>query len=349
MEAVMSSDAKAASYVGLGYKLPFNPEGWYGLGFSSELKAGQVLIRKLMGQDIVLFRTQSGKAVATDPYCPHMGAHFGHGGTVEGENLRCPFHGFCFDTNGQCVSTGYGTKPNPKGRLKVWPFRERNGILLVYYHPLGMEPQWEVPELPEDNYRQPLFTTFDIDSHPQETSENSVDLGHLSIIHGYEGVETLKPLRTEGPYLTTKYKMVRSADFLGLKGSKITAEFEIHVHGLGYSFVDVSVPAKQMRTRHFVLATPVADGKIQLRIGLSLKHLENRSKVHPLMALLPTAVVNKIVESAAFKGFAHDVQQDFDIWQNKTYVHPPALAMGDGPVGQYRLWTKQFYHSAPQS
>jgi hypothetical protein len=41
----------------------------------------------------------------------------------------------------------------------------------------------------------------------------------------------------------------------------------------------------------------------------------------------------------------HDVKQDFHIWQNKRYVHPPQLAVGDGPIGAYRRWCKQFYPS----
>ncbi len=44
------------------------------------------------GVDLVLFRTESGKAVGTDPYCPHLGAHLGYGGQIEGETIRCPFH-----------------------------------------------------------------------------------------------------------------------------------------------------------------------------------------------------------------------------------------------------------------
>ncbi|WP_459250257.1 Rieske 2Fe-2S domain-containing protein [Streptomyces youssoufiensis] len=49
------------------------------------------------------------------PYCPHLGAHPGHGGTVRGENLVCPCHHFRFDPEGACVRTGYGTAP-PRAR-----------------------------------------------------------------------------------------------------------------------------------------------------------------------------------------------------------------------------------------
>jgi hypothetical protein len=47
--------------------------------------------------------------------------------------------------------------------------------------------------------------------------------------------------------------------------------------------------------------------------------------------------------------YAHDVSQDVDVWENKIYVHPPALAKGDGPVGPYRAWATQFYAGASVS
>ena len=57
-------------------------------------------------------------------------------------------------------------------------------------------------------------------------------------------------------------------------------------------------------------------------------------------------LINAIITRATFNGFAHDTQQDFVIWQHKRYVQPPILAEGDGPIGRYRLWAKQFYRGA---
>jgi phenylpropionate dioxygenase-like ring-hydroxylating dioxygenase large terminal subunit len=77
--------------------LPPYPNGWYCVGLSKDLVSGQVKSVQFIGEELVLFRTASGKVHAMDAYCPHLGGHFGHGGTVEGETIRCPFHGFCFD------------------------------------------------------------------------------------------------------------------------------------------------------------------------------------------------------------------------------------------------------------
>jgi 3-ketosteroid 9alpha-monooxygenase subunit A len=69
------------------------PSGWFAVATSEEIAIRDVAIRHYFGQDLVVFRTESGAVSVFDPYCPHLGAHLGHGGRVEGERLRCPFHG----------------------------------------------------------------------------------------------------------------------------------------------------------------------------------------------------------------------------------------------------------------
>jgi hypothetical protein len=43
------------------------------------------------------------------------------------------------------------------------------------------------------------------------------------------------------------------------------------------------------------------------------------------------------------KVFENDIEQDFEIWEHKGYVSPPALNRDDGPIGQYRRYCRQFY------
>jgi len=323
------------------YELPPFPDGWYGLAFSDEIAPGALITRRLAGEDVILFRGRSGVLAASSAFCPHMGAHFGFGGTVEGETLRCPFHGFCFDRQGTCVKTGYGTTP-PRARLPMWHVREAHGIVLVWHSSEGVAPTWFVPELDTGGWSPLLRRDWTLRSHPQETTENSVDIGHLAVVHGYENVEMLSELRTEGPYLTARYAMSRSAGVFG-RADLLRAEFEVHVWGLGYSFVDVHVPDYGLHTRHFVLSTPVDAGQGCLRVALSMSSLDDPGRINPALRLMPKSMVNEIVRRATFHGFCHDVGQDFDVWENKRYVHPPLLARGDGPVVQYRAWARQFY------
>ena len=322
--------------------LPPYPDGWYTVGLSKDLDSGSLLTKKLGEQEIVLFRTESGQLHAIEAYCPHLGAHFGHGGTVEGEDIRCPFHGFCFNGSGDCTKTGYGTKPPPTAKARTWEVRDKNGFIMVYHSNTGQKPQWEIPDIETEGWNPLLTKIYDINSHPQETTENSVDIGHFAEVHGYSGIEELKEITTDGPYLTTKYAMHRHAGFVGNK-EKIRAQFEVHVHGLGYSFVEAEAPKYGLEYRTFVLPTPIGEGKLRLTLGMQVKNIDQPSKINVLMALLPKPLVNFIIGRASFNGFLNDVKQDFHIWENKTYIAPPALAKGDGPIGRYRTWAKQFY------
>ena len=319
------------------------PNGWYVIANSEEVANGQILIKKIVGKEVVVFRTKSGKIAVTDAYCPHMGGHFGYGGSVEGETIKCPFHHFCFDREGTCTSTGYGTKPSSKLKLPVWHSRERNGFVLVYYDEQGNAPEWEVPEIDQTGWNQTITKDYELNSHPQETTENSVDIGHFSIVHGYSNVKQLKELSTDKHYLNTRYAMTRQGGLISKSGT-VTTEFEVHVYGLGYSFVEVDIPALNIQTRQFVLPTPLGNGKINLKIGMSVKYVDKPAKLHPLLTIVPKPLLNKIISKQAFKGYSNDVSQDFKIWQNKIYIDPPVLAKGDGPVAQYRMWSKQFYY-----
>ncbi|NUP07226.1 MAG: Rieske 2Fe-2S domain-containing protein [Polyangiaceae bacterium] len=331
-------------------KLPPFPRGWYAIGLSEEFARGQVATRQLVGKELVVFRTRQGVVSVMDPICPHLGAHMGHGGTVEGESLRCPFHGFRFGVDGTCVATGYATNP-PKVKARTWHVRENHGAVLVYFDPDGLAPTFEIPELDPTGFSPLRHKSYRFRGHPQDTTENSVDFGHLSIVHGYEQVKMRSELETRGAYLTAKYSMHRPVGLLGAGFGGVDAEFHVHVHGLGYSFVEVLVPKLGFETRNFVYATPVGEMDLELRIAISIRHLHKTPNlVRPLKLAAQIGPLRRLVEAAlmrqAFGAYSHDVEQDFVIWKHKQFVPRPALALGDGPVMRYRRWAEQFYRPA---
>lgn len=324
--------------------LPPFPNGWYTFGFSDELPPGGLLTQRFMGQEVVVFRARSGQACAADAYCPHLGAHFGHGGRVDGEVLRCPFHGFCFDTKGLCVSTGYGTKPPPTARLRLWPLREVNGLLLIYHDAAGAPPAWEVPALDLEGWTPPAYRSFILNDHPQETTENSVDVGHFAFVHGYRDVRELREAETSGPFLSTAYAARRPMPLIGqlVPALDLDVQFETEIYGLGYSLVHLTLPRLGIQGRLWVLPTSLDEQRLTLRLAVSLKIVALK-RTSPWRHLIPIRALSGVVARAILMGFAHDAQQDFDIWQHKRYIHPPALAKGDGPIGKYRSWARQFY------
>ncbi|HSN82349.1 MAG TPA: Rieske 2Fe-2S domain-containing protein [Polyangiales bacterium] len=312
--------------LGESFRFPGIPVGWYTVATSREVKAGRVLAVKYFGQELVLYRTESGEARLTDAYCPHMGAYLGTA-SVQGENLRCPFHGFEFGGDGRCVRA-YGKSVPRKAKLETWAVREHNGFIFAWYHPERTEPEWEIPVLPGPGEGWTSFRTRrrELASHPQETSENSVDVGHFLHLHNftdawYEGDLDIQGHLLKGAY-GLKYRLP------GV--DPLTALFNVEVHGLGYSLVRIRVPRFDAEINLLVLSSPVDADNIVFRTSVAMKKWG------------PSALTHLIRELASL-GVAREISQDAPIWEAKRYVEKPVLAEGDGPIAEYRRYCKQFY------
>jgi hypothetical protein len=165
-----------------------------------------------------------------------------------------------------------------------------------------------------------------------------VDVGHFSVVHGYRDVQTVEEARADGPRLHARYAMKR--DMIALGGLRFASSiaFDVHVHGLGYSFVECELASLGLRTRNFVFATPTEPGRIDLRIAVSVGE--------PGAGALLGRPIARALSRAISVLYARDVGQDFRIWEHKRYVPRPALVQGDGPIGLYRRWARQFYRDA---
>lgn len=316
------------------------PWGWFAVAFSYELTRGRVLTRRLAGEEIVVWRAADGTVAATAPTCPHLGAHLGLG-RVHGDTVRCPFHGFTFDAAGRCTGTGTDAAPPAGLGIRAWPARERNGAVLVWHHPDGTPPRFEVPELdplPLSHLDRTTTACFELDGHPVATSENSVDLSHLAVVHHYTDVMMVEPFRAEGQVASASYSMTRPVGVPGdgrvraLRRVTTHVRFDTRLFGLGVSLVEAAIPRFGVRTRQLVLATPVAPGRIELRLSMQVVHDGGRAR----------RTAERIGVRFAARSFAHDVRQDLPIWGTQRYVPRPALAHGDGPIVPYRRWAQQF-------
>lgn len=311
-------------------RYPFSgiPSGWYVVATSDELAPGQVVARRYFGHDLVLYRTASGQAVLTDAHCPHMGAHL-EDGRVEGERLRCPFHGFEFDVDGACVGTPYGKGLPRRAQLRMWLLREQSGLLLAWWDADDKPPDWEVPALPLDGWVPLRHRRYEIDSHPQETTENSIDYGHFTSVHNFPMAEMTREVETDGPLLRSGYAIRATLGAIGLPRASVHVDFRVEVWGLGYSQVNIAVERFGVRGRLFVLPVPIDEEHIHLRLACMTTH-----------RFRPASYVLREVIARAFWA---EVEEDIPVWKRKKYVHPPALAPGDGPVMRYRKWAEQFY------
>jgi 3-ketosteroid 9alpha-monooxygenase subunit A len=325
--------------------LPF-PDGWFPVALSRELKPGTVLRRRLAGEDVVVYRTRAGLLRVVRPYCPHLGAHLGVGGTVEDENLVCPFHRLAFDPAGACVATAYGTPP-PKAGLQQRESRETDGVIWVWQHAEAKAPEWEMPTGTSDGYLRPNLRTHTYESYPQEFVENLQDLGHFGPLHGYRDLRVTTPAEFFGHRYHLGLEVERSFPLLGVT----TMQWDVHGYGLGFITAHLDLPKHHIHMLGEMLLLPVDPGKLRVISATRLRSPELRRIPSPRLRGLALAAIEQVFLQALRPLSAwgdRELNQDKSIWQTKTYLERPRLAKGDGPITAYRRWAAQFYTLAEQ-
>ena len=119
---------------------------WLVVGTTRELRDIPQAV-KVLGEELVLFRDDTGRIGLLGLHCPHRGASLEYG-DIEDGGIRCPYHGWLFDVGGRCLAMP--TEPVERGftqkvRHLSYPVREQGGLLFAY---LGTAPE-SAPPLPQ--------------------------------------------------------------------------------------------------------------------------------------------------------------------------------------------------------
>jgi len=161
-------------------------EYWIPACASSELKAdGPPLRLVLLGERLLAFRDSAGRVGVFDHRCPHRGASLFFGRNEE-EGLRCVYHGWKFDVEGNCLEMP-NVKPRysfaGKVKAKAYKSLERNGIVWAYMGERAEAPPFPALEpllLPEGALR-----TRWVQRHCNwlQALEGDIDTSHFGFLH----------------------------------------------------------------------------------------------------------------------------------------------------------------------
>ncbi len=327
-----------------GPRYPFAPypRGWYTVGFSEDVAPGQHRTVQVLGEEWVLWRSVEGRAALTDPICPHLGADLGQG-VVDGEALRCPMHAFCFDATGACTRTGYGTRTPPRLRARTLPLVERAGFLFYFHDPDGGDPEWALPEFDAAVEGPSECALFRMGTHVQDIAENTVDIGHFAATHGYQDVTPRAPVAAAPRVLRSSYTLHRSAEIYGSVSERIRVELDVALHGLGlYELRGTTTPG-EIRTYFVFAATPVTPDQLDFRVRMWVPEVARPEAMGALFARLPSLPRLWLIRKSVRLAVLVDVQEDAEILNRKRYIPRPGLAQGDGDIGIFRRWARQFY------
>lgn len=125
--------------------------------------------------------------MALSDVCVHRLASLG-GGEVDGDCLRCPYHGWKYGEDGACEAipaNALGTPVPKKARVDSYPVEERHGWVWVFLGDLPPDERPPIPAFPE--VEQPGFRTvrgeFTWKAHYSRVTENAVDIAHTPFVH----------------------------------------------------------------------------------------------------------------------------------------------------------------------
>lgn len=300
------------------------PNGWFAVGYSDELAPGRVLERHYFGQPLALFRAENGPARVLDAYCPHLGANLARGGKVEGDSLRCPFHGWRFASDGTCVEIPYAQRVPPKARIGAWPVVERNGAIWVWRHAEGKPPTWEVPEIPElsdADWTAPDRYRWKIRSRNQEMGENAADRAHFRYVHG-----TMEVPESEVTVDGVWRRSLQRSKMLTPRGP-VDGCIDANTFGFGCGFTRFTGICE---TVLMTMTTPIDDEHCDVRFDF----VQRKENGEAPRGGVGAAIIRDVVKQLG---------EDIPIWENKAYLERPVLCDGDGPIAEFRRWSQQFY------
>jgi len=160
---------------------------WQPAALSDELMTARPVVPvRLLGEDLVLFRDSEGKLGLIQRNCPHRGADMCFG-RLEDNGLRCPFHGWHFNRDGQCVEQPgepEGSRMHEQIKARSYPVVEKNGIVWAWMGP------GEPPGFPNfDCFRAPDTHVFAFkglwECNWLQAMEVGIDPAHASFLHRF--------------------------------------------------------------------------------------------------------------------------------------------------------------------
>ena len=155
--------------------------------------------------------------------------------------------------------------------------REVLGLIFAWWGIEGRAPQWSLPKDSPDQagWCDLNIRTIGFPGHAQETTENSVDLGHLRYVHSYDSVNRNGKDLVDWPYVESRFDFKGSRTIAKIATLKFDISATTRIFGLGYSFVEIHERTIGMDSRLWVLAKPVDGTLIDLSLVSQAREIRN--------------------------------------------------------------------------
>ena len=159
---------------------------WYVADLSSAIINKPKRIH-LLGRDFVLYRNTKGQVVALSNWCVHRGGSLSDG-WVEGDCIRCPYHGWKYQANGACIKIPANRPKTPipkKAHVEAFPVQEKYGWVWLFIGDLPAAERPPFPPLPEFDRAgwRVIHGEFPWYAPYTRVVENGMDIAHTPFVH----------------------------------------------------------------------------------------------------------------------------------------------------------------------
>jgi phenylpropionate dioxygenase-like ring-hydroxylating dioxygenase large terminal subunit len=140
---------------------------------------------RVMGEDFIAFRDSGGRVGVVEPHCPHRGANLFWGRNEQG-GLRCAFHGWKFDVEGNCLDTPcvpQGANYKNSVKLRALPVEERGDMIWAYLGPPETKPPFPAIEFTMLPAEQRFVSKKLQECNWAQACEGGLDTAHFSYLH----------------------------------------------------------------------------------------------------------------------------------------------------------------------
>jgi vanillate O-demethylase monooxygenase subunit len=157
---------------------------WYVAGWSHHFPSDRPVPRTLLGEPIVLYRQADGEIVALEDRCCHRLAPLSKG-RVEGDDLRCMYHGLKFAPSGSCVDIPGQSVVPPHAKVRAYPAVERDCWVWLWMGDLALADPGLIPHALNHGDPEWRMQTGELhyEANYQLINDNLLDLAHLSYVH----------------------------------------------------------------------------------------------------------------------------------------------------------------------
>jgi phenylpropionate dioxygenase-like ring-hydroxylating dioxygenase large terminal subunit len=234
----------------------FVRNAWYPVAWAREL-GGALTTRKILGEEVVLYRRQNGQLAALQDMCPHRFAPLSMG-RLKGDVVECGYHGMTFDGSGNCVRIPGQDLIPANAKVKSYPIQESMGLAWIWMGATEKASQTRIFDLPQrhdTNWVTVEGDALSIECHYLSLADNLCDPAHVSFVHlstlgnaSSEGVPVKFEKRTEDHLVTWRWIMDAPAIPLFRKFGNFTGNVDrwhyYHYHSPSTAVIDFgSAPA----------------------------------------------------------------------------------------------------------